>query len=170
MYQCEIWLNVNYVKNSPFWFIFDELGTFGANIWSRILSRHPLNDFLIFGHSILYVQMRNLIPSMDGPNYLKNSLFWVIFWMIFWTFGVQIWAHILAQTPYEWLFYLWDTQSWVYGWEIRFNVWVIGLLCQNVFKNKHNTEMQRKPPTANHSNILYTRCIISRGIMILDIP
>ena len=35
--------------------------------------------------------------------------------------------------------------------------------------NKHNAEQQRKPQPANQSNILYTRCIISFGIIILDI-
>ena len=37
-------------------------------------------------------------------------------------------------------------------------------------QNKHNAELQWKPPPANQSNILYTRCVISRDIIILDIP
>ena len=35
--------------------------------------------------------------------------------------------------------------------------------------NKHNAELQWKPPPAK-LNILYTQCIISHGIIILDIP
>ena len=33
--------------------------------------------------------------------------------------------------------------------------------------DKHNTELQRKPSPANQSNMLYTRCIINQGIIIL---
>ena len=34
-------------------------------------------------------------------------------------------------------------------------------------RNKHDAELQRKPPPANQSNILYTRVVISHGITIL---
>ena len=36
------------------------------------------------------------------------------FLMIFGTFGAQIVPHILLQTPYEWMFYLSDTQMATY--------------------------------------------------------
>ena len=33
-------------------------------------------------------------------------------------------------------------------------------------KNKHNAELQRKPPPANYSKVLNTRCMINYGIII----
>ena len=36
-------------------------------------------------------------------------------------------------------------------------------------EKKHNAELQRKPLPANQSNMLYTLCIISYGIIILDL-
>ena len=33
--------------------------------------------------------------------------------------------------------------------------------------NKHNAELQQKPPLANHSNSVYTRCVILHNIRIV---
>ena len=57
--------------------------------------------------------------------------------MIFGTFGARIWPHMLLKTPYEWLFYLWDTLLCMFQSEIWFYVKVIWLLCPKMFKMAH---------------------------------
>ena len=61
--------------------------------------------------------------SQIYPKYVKN----IHLLFGFWTFRAQIWPHIIHQTGYKSLFYLWDTQLCIYRWEIWFNVWVIWL-------------------------------------------
>ena len=67
---------------------------------------------LSLGHSIMYVPMRNLIQCMGDmalmPKICEKYPILGVYFMIFGTFGAQIGPHILLQTPYEWLFYLWD--------------------------------------------------------------
>ena len=120
------------LKNSLFLVIFDDFGA----LWSPGGTPYPSPDtlwmiILSLGHSIMCVSKRNLIQCMGDMALMAIMCEkWPIFmWflMIFWTFGGQMGPHILHQTPYEWLFYLWDTQSCVYQREIWFNVWVIWL-------------------------------------------
>ena len=57
------------------------------------------------GHSIMHVQMRNLILCMGDMALMpKICEKWPIlgdFFMIFGPFGAQVGPHILLQTPYE---------------------------------------------------------------------
>ena len=113
-------------KKSKFWVIVHDFWAF----WSPGGTPYPSPDTLwmiIFslGHSIMCVPKRNLIQCMGDM-----ALMAIIFFVISDDF-LDLWSpdgtHILHQTPYEWLFYLWDPQSCMYQWKIWFNVWVIWL-------------------------------------------
>ena len=107
--------------------------TFGAQIWPHILSKHHINDYLIFGtlHSIVYVPMINLIPCMGDMALMpklceKYAIFWW-FLMIFGTFGAHIWPHILSWHHINDYFIFWTLKLCMFQWVIWFNVWVICL-------------------------------------------
>ena len=93
-------------------------------------TRH-MNDYFIFG-TLNHVCTNEKFDSMYGWYGSNAQNMWKIanfglFLMIFGTFGAPKGPYILLQMPYEWLLYLWDTQSCMYQWEIWFNVWVIWL-------------------------------------------
>ena len=91
------------------------------DLWSLNMTTYPTPYalwmiILSLGHTIMYVPMRNLIQCMGDmalmPKYVKINIF-LWFFIIFGIFGARIWPHMLLQTPYEWLFYLWDTIVYV---------------------------------------------------------
>ena len=55
------------------------------------------------------------------PKICENRHFLVIFKNVFWDFGAQIGPHILLQTPYELLFYLWDIPQCMYQKKDKFD-------------------------------------------------
>ena len=119
-------------QNRLFWVIINDFwDKWSPYIWLHILSRRHIKDYFIFG-TLNRVCINEIFDSMYGWYSFNAQIMWKIchfgwFLVIFGTFGAQIGPHILLQTPYEWLFYLWDTQSCMYQWEIWFNVWVIWL-------------------------------------------
>ena len=71
------------------WFFNIISRTFGAQIWPHILSKHHINDYLIFGtlHSIVYVPMINLIPCMGDMALMpklceKYAIFGDFWWFL----------------------------------------------------------------------------------------
>ena len=134
MYRRDIWFcnSKNMYKQNTFWVIFfRSSGPLEPRHHPTYYSRKPMNYwFSIETHKHVYTN--ETFYSMYGWYGSNAHYMWKIanfgwFLMIFWTFGAQMGPHILHQTPYEWLFYLWDTQSCMYQWEIWFNVWVIWL-------------------------------------------
>ena len=134
MYRRDIWFcnSKNMYKQNTFWVIFfRSSGPLEPRHHPTYYSRKPMNYwFSIETHKHVYTN--ETFYSMYERYGSNVHYMWKIvnFWwflMIFGTFGAQIGPHILLQTPYEWLFYLWDTQSCMYQWEIWFNVWVIWL-------------------------------------------
>ena len=105
--------------------------TFGVQMGPISFTRRPMNDYFIFG-TLNPVFTNEKFDSMYGWYGSNAQNMWKIanfgrFLKIFGPFGAQVGPNILLQTPYEWQFYLWDTQSCVYQREIWFNVWVIWL-------------------------------------------
>ena len=109
-----------------FWWFFGPL----EPRWDPIsfTTRH-MNDYFIFG-TLNHVCTNEKFDSMYGWYGSNPQNMWKManFYVMFYDF-LDLWSpdgtHILHQTPYEWLFYLWDTQSCMYKWEIWFNLWVI---------------------------------------------
>ena len=107
---CEKTHNLVDLKNIFFW-------TFGVHIWPHILSRHYTNtcNYFIFW-TLTYVCTKEKFDSIYGWYGSNGHYVWKManFYVIFYDF-LDLWSpdgtHILHQTPYEWLFYLWDTQS-----------------------------------------------------------
>ena len=44
-------------------------------------------------------------------------------------------------------------------------IFTLSYMTLRIYIYKHNAELQRKPPPANQSNISYTRCMITHGII-----
>ena len=98
-----------------FWWFFGPL----EPRWDPIsfTTRH-MNDYFIF-ETLNHVCTNEKFDSMyrwygstsNAQNMWKIANFFVIFDDFCDFFGAQKGPHILLQTPYEWLFYLWDTQS-----------------------------------------------------------
>ena len=113
-------IGLRHVRTRPKWRLepkFHEAGTFGG--WEKRGQTDTHTRFMVYKY----------IYDFNAQKDVKNSQLFLIFDDL-WTFGAQIWPHIQRQTPYKWLFYLGDSQSWMYRWEMRFYVWVIWLLCQ----------------------------------------